>query len=253
MKRSSDKNAFGSVSKFRPLLLTAIICAVMYILTQLVLTPIYTVILSNRVYQTTFLPYVLRLVLSLAEVLTFGLCYSVVIYTAVMRRYRTSAAVCGIYVAASVIRRAAALGVSFMMYGFVDMRDIFNVSLPVAIEAIQIFIVFLATYLSCKSYRQALAVYVARRGSAGELDRPCFERKSPLFIGALTSAVMLATVNVSMRIYSDIGYGAPSGLSEVLVMIAYYLFDVLLGVLLYAVCRTFISILLKRYGDRISQ
>ena len=253
MKHSCNKTADGGVMKFRPLLLIAAICAVMYILTQLVLTPIYTVVLSNRVYQTTFLPYLLKLSLSLAEVLTFGLCYSVLIYTTVTRRYRTAFAVCGIYIAASVIRRIAALGVSFFMYGFVDTRDIFNVSLPVAIEAIQIFIVFWITYLSCRSYKQALSALIAKRGNAGGLDKPGFESKSPLFIGSLASAIMLATVNVSMRIYSDIGYGAPADLSEILVMIAYYLFDILLGVILYAVCRAFISLLLRRYGDRISQ
>ena len=250
MKRFFDK-------KFRPLLLTAVVCAVMYILTQLILTPVYTTVLSNRVYQATLLPYALKLVMSLAEVFTFGLCYSIVIYSAVMRRTRTAAAACGIYVAASVLRRAAALGVSFMMYHFIDKRDVFNVSLPIIIETVQIFTVFLATYLAAKRYRTALADFVSRRGDASHLEalemNSVFDRKNPLLVGTLTSALMLIAVNVAMRIYSDIGYGAPSGASEVFVMIIYYLFDVLLGVILYTVCWITLSKLTAKYGNKISQ
>lgn len=257
MKHSCEKNLCGDVKKFRPLLLTAIVCAVMYIFTQLILTPVYMLIVSDRVYQATLLPYIMDIVMSLAEIFTFGVCYSIVIYSAVMRRTRTAAAVCGIYVAASVLRRGAALGVSFMMYKFIDKRDIFNVSLPIIIETVQVFTVFLATYLAARRYRQALILYSARRGDVGQLDiiemNSVFDRKNPLLVGTLTSAVMLIIVNVSMRIYSDIGYGAPAGISEVLVMIAYYLSDILVGVILYTVCWFTISKLTARYGNRISQ
>ena len=246
-----------SVKKFRPLILTATVCAVMYILTQLILTPIYTTVLSNRVYRDTFLPYVLNIIMDLAEILTFGLCYSIVIYTAVTRRTRTAAAVCGIYVAASVLRRAAALGVSFFMYRFIDKRDIFNVSIPVIIEAIQVFTVLLFTVLAAKRYRTALYNFAARRGNTARLEElkmdSAFDRKNPLLVGSLVSAVMLVIINLSMRIYSDIGYGAPSGASEVLIMIAYYLSDILVGVILYAVCWFTISKLTEKFGSRISQ
>ena len=257
MKHYCKKSAYGETKKFRPLLLTAIVCTVMYIFTQLILTPIYTLILSNKVYQSTVLPYILKLILSFAEILTFGICFSIVIYTAVIHKARTATAVCGIYIAASVIRRAAALGVSFLMYDFIDKRDIFNVSLPIIIEAVQIFTVLLATYLAAKRYRQALHSYVARIGDAEKFERleltSVYDSKNPLLVGTLTSFIMLAIINVSMRIYSDIGYGAPTGASEIFVMIAYYLFDILICVILYTVCWITISKLLSKYGNRISQ
>ncbi len=250
MKRFFDK-------KFRPLLLTALVCAVMYILTQLILTPIYTTVLSNRVYSATILPVILKIVMSFAEILTFGLCYSILIYTAVMRRTRTAAAVCGIYVAASVLRRVAALGVSFMMYHFIDKRDFFNVSIPVIIEALQIFTVFLFTVLAANRYRRALGDFTARRGNASHLEElkmdSVFDRRNPLLVGTLVSAVVLVIVNVSMRIYSDIGYGAPSDVPEILIMIVYYLADVLVGVILYTVCWFALSKLTEKYGSRIYQ
>ena len=63
----------------------AAICAVTYTLIQFILTPLYTIALSDVTVKFTALPTVIHALLSLSEILSFALCYSLVIYTTVTR------------------------------------------------------------------------------------------------------------------------------------------------------------------------
>ena len=61
-----------------------------------------------------------------------------------------------------------------------------------------------------------------------------FSPKNPLHVSALFSGAMISVVNVLQRIVYDVFYGAPMDLSDLLIMIAYYLIDILLGLVIYA-------------------
>ncbi len=233
------------MKKFRPFILMTVFCAVMYIILQLILTPIYTVVLSDITLAMSILPTVIHTLLSLLEIFTFALCYSLVIYTMLVRGAKTAVALCGIYVAASVIRRMGALSVSFFMYGIIDKRDIINVLIPVIIETAQIFSVLLISYLVLKNKKTA-----SRSGSLNVEFTKIFSKENPLMSSALASGILLSVVNIAMRIYSDIGYGAPVGTAEVLVMVAYYTWDICTCVLFYAAAWFIISKLLSVFGSK---
>ena len=241
------------MKKFHPFILMAAICAVTYTLIQFILTPIYTVALSDVTLKFTVLPTLIHTLLSLLEILAFALCYSLVIYTTVTRGTKTALGVVEIYVAAAILRRIGALAISLAMYGFVDKRDFINVLIPVVIETAQIFIILLASHILSNKFMKNNKV-TRNTDDLEEISDIRFTKvyssKNPLMASALVGGIMLASVNVIMRIASDISYGAPQGIAEVLVMIAYYLSDLLVCVVFYAISWIVLSKMLIRYKQK---
>lgn len=243
MKKNS-----GKTGVFHPYIAMAVICAAMYTLIQLILTPIYTVVLSDITLKVTALPTILDILLSVCETLAFALCYSIVIYCAVLKSAKVALGACGIYLAASVIRRVGALGVSLMMYSVIDATDMVNVLIPVMIEAVQIFTVFFVSFSLGKKYRKRTADSSRTPYSCSDIQfTSVYSKANPLMTSALIGGAMLSFVNIAMRIYSDIGYGAPKDLPEVLIMIVYYLSDVLVCAVFYALCWLILSKMLSKY------
>ena len=237
----SNKN-----KKFHPYITMAIVCAVMYVIIQLVLTPVYTsVVLRDYVLRTSPLATVFEVAFSFGEILTFALCYSVVIYCAVFDGLKKALGACGIYLIASVVRRAGALAVSLIMYHSLDFTDIINVTIPVLIEAAQILVVLFCSY----SYGKKRA----DRHSADSYSNTdiqfekVYSKSNPLMKSALAGGIMLSGINVAMRIYRDINYGAPADIAEALIMAVYYLSDVLVLVVFYALSWFTLSKMVSKY------
>lgn len=250
MKKFSNKDTLSDAKTFHPFILMAVFCAITYTVIQLILTPFYTIVLSDITLKTTVLPRILYAMLSLSETFAFALCYSIVIYTAVIKSTKTAIGACGIYVAASVVRRLGALGVSFVMYKYIDKRDIINVLIPIIIEAVQISIVLLSAHLLSKSFKKRHKVARQTNDLCNMDDiqfTKVYSKHNPLMTGAIISGAMLSLVNIAMRIYSDIGYGAPEDAAEILIMIVYYLSDVLICALFYAMAWVILSGMLARY------
>lgn len=247
MKSFSNKDNSFDAKIFHPFILITMYCAIMYTVIQLILTPIYTVVLSDITLKMTVLPRVIYIVLSLAETVTFALCYSIIIYTAIMKSTKTAIGACGIYFAASVVRRIGALLVSLIMYNYIDKRDIINILIPIIIETIQIAIVLISAHFLARSFRK-------NKKGCPRSDDPSikfikvYTPSNPLMTGALIGGIMLSAVNIAMRIYSDIGYGAPDDVAEILVMAVYYISDILICALFYAMSWIILSRMLARYN-----
>jgi hypothetical protein len=64
---------------------------------------------------------------------------------------------------------------------------------------------------------------------------------------ALAGGIMLSGINVAMRIYRDINYGAPADIAEALIMAVYYLSDVLVLVVFYALSWFTLSKMVSKY------
>ena len=75
-----------------------------------------------------------------------------------------------------------------------------------------------------------------------------FSFKNPLAVCALIAGIILSAIKVCMRIGADILYtmefGAPDGIAEIVLMIAYYSSDILVCALVYTlswlILRTFV-------------
>lgn len=243
----------NNTDKVKPRLTMAIFCAIAFSVMELVLTPLYIYLYSDITVSVTVLPNIAEIILELAEIFTFAVCYSLVIYCAVVKGGMSVVSLCSVYVLSTLIRRAVSLGISYLSYGFVEKSDIFNVSVYLAFEIIQITVVALIASLVGQKHRGLIAEKEKAARIIGDSSaipkiefKKIFSKENPLLVCALASGIMLSAVNVGMRIFYDISYGAPSGIDEILTMIVYYLSDVLTAVIFYALSWIILSKTMKK-------
>ncbi|MBO7310324.1 MAG: hypothetical protein J6U86_02895 [Clostridia bacterium] len=229
----------------------------LYLLMEAALTPAYIYICSDITLSSGIVPYLMEALMRIIEIFAFSVCYSAVIFSAINIGAKSTSAICGIYISACLFRRTLSLGISYLSYGFIDNSDIFNISLYLAFEIFQLLIVTLICFVIIK---RKSSIYANEK----EQDLPCSSalfsckskdctRFSCMRISALLVGIMLALVNIFIRIFYDISYGAPDSISEVLVMIAYYLSDVLCGIILYVLTLLNLSKIANSYKNSREQ
>lgn len=249
------KNISAPDTEARPLPLKTIMalsCVAMFTLTTL-LSQLYVVLDSDYLTRNELLLFVINVLnTDLIENVAFAIFYSVIIYCAVLYSTKKLIAVCGIYLGLSALRRAVSVLLTLITFRELD---IVNPLIYLAIEAIQMLLVALISASIGNIYKDSLRSKKKAAIRAGSLYKDTsldfntvFSRKNPLHMCALISGIMLSAINVGMRISADITYtvahGAPEGVAEIILMCAYYLSDVLVVALVYAVSwlilRTFV-------------
>ena len=232
-------------------------CAILFAAITFVLEPISVWTLSDITVSVSIVPDIINIILELAENLAFAVCYSIIIYAAILRSSKAAFALCGVYAIACFVRRLAVLGITYVTYSYIDATDIFNVCAYLLLEvAMALTVVAFSTFLG-KRYRAQLAQKQKAAQALGNLSlveeinfSSVFTKSNPIQCGALFAGVMLSFIKIAMRINHDIKYtkiyGAPDGVGEILTMIVYYTSDILVGVIFYALAWLITSKLLQR-------
>ena len=241
----------------RPLPLKAIMalaCVVMFTLTTL-LSQLYVYLDLFVLPRNEVLLFTINTVnTDLLENIAFAIFYSVMIYCAVIYPTKKLVAVCGIYLGLSIIRRAVSVLLTYITFRELDY---INPLIYLAIEAIQMLIIALISKSIGNTYRETLQSKKKAAQRMGSLYsdsslnfNTVFSSKNPLMLCALNSGIMLSAINVSMRISADITYtlahGAPEGITEIILMIAYYLSDILVLALVYAISWLILRIFVRK-------
>ncbi len=237
---------------------TILSCAIIFAVITFILEPISVLTLSDITVSQTILPRIVAIVLELAETAAFAFCYSVIIFAAVVRSTRSGFAFFGIYAAACLVRRACVLLITFLTYRYIDENDIFGVCAALAFEYIMAFAVSTVAVVLGNRYRDNCKEIQKAARIAGDSSvnlslefTSVFSKKNPLQVAMLTAGIILSAVKLGMRISSDIKYssffGAPTGVGEILIMIVYYLSDILVCAIFYALSWLIITKLQKRY------
>lgn len=234
-------------------IIMALFCAAAFAVMELVLTPIYIALYSDITISVIW-SYIIEILLNLTEIFTFAVCYSLIAYSAVLRTRRNAVTLCLVYVAATFARRATSLLITYFSSGGIDSYDIMNVSIYLIFELVEVTVVAVISLVVgtrhnrelSEKKKAALILNTAINDENTEFSK-IYSKENPLQRILLLAGIMLIAVNVGMRVFYDISYGAPSGISEVLIMAAYYLSDVLKGVVFYAAAYLFTSRLIKKY------
>ena len=222
-----------NIKKYLILFMT-VVCVALYVI-YIALAWLYTETLTNILFMDGWLPFVMRLLLELIDVAVFAGAYFCIIYAFFRMSKKEAWLFPVLYLALALFRRAVSLLVEFLFSGYVGSDDILSLGLYYFLDVIQIFIALvIIIYEVCKSSR-----FINERKKAG-LDAPKFlpltsvlSKNNPLQICSFKLAIMISGIKIVTRIVSDLYYGAPESLAEVLVMLAYYASDLLNGVIFY--------------------
>lgn len=248
-----DKENKLDIKRPRTHIIMALFCAAAFAVMELVLTPIYIALYSDITVGVIW-SYIIEILLNLTEIFTFAVCYSLIAYAAVLRKWRNTVTLCLVYAVATLARRAASLLITYFSSGGIDGYDIRNVGIYLIFELAEVTVVAVIALVIGTRYNRelnekkkaALILNTAINDENTEFSK-IYSKENPLQRILLLAGIMLIAVNVGMRVFYDISYGAPSGVAEVLLMAAYYLSDILKGVVFYAAACFFTSRLIKKY------
>ncbi|MBR2622336.1 MAG: hypothetical protein IKC97_08200 [Clostridia bacterium] len=206
------------------------------------------IISSNILFSGMMLLEITELVYQTIEILAFFFAYAYVIYAIYMGGYRYALRFAIVYAVAISARYVILFALDWIFFGLktedVPVSLLF-VLINVLLELLQYVLVGAIAQINVNAFNKKVAIM--QKGAARLKDTSIVRERlifpyqkmpiknDPLRFSALLTALLMGAIRVIGRISYDIGYGAPADLSDVLWMILYYTFDILIGVACYFV------------------
>ena len=214
----------------------SIVCLSLYVI-YIALAWLYTQISTNVLFIGGWLPFVMRLLLELIDVVVFAGAYFCIIYAFFRLSKKKAWLFPVLYLIFAFVRRGITLLLQFVQTQYIGMDDILSLVLYYSFDVIQLAIVLAVVIYEVRKCRRFINDYK----EAG-LETPeflpfttVFSKNNPLQMSSLKLAVMISGIKIVTRVISDLYYGAPESLAEGLIMIAYYTSDLLNGVIFYTI------------------
>ncbi len=203
-----------------------IICGGLFVLSSVVLKPLYIFFISDVVWSGTFLVNLLEVTLDLFELLAYSASFAVVIYSVLLSddEARGVKVLIAEFMLLAFVRRILDIVMTIILYGALEAIDIVSVLFALAMEFIQIFIVYIIAVSLLK--KEIIAFLPAKK---------IYSKKNALQVSALCAGGILSAVKIVSRIIYDIDYGAPESLIEVCSMVLFYSLDVLVAIISYVI------------------
>ncbi|MBR3894729.1 MAG: hypothetical protein IKJ35_06230 [Clostridia bacterium] len=191
-----------------------------------VCTPLSRFVLSDVLLSGTMLPLFLDALLLICNYLFYWIAFAFLVFALIRRDLRSCKPMLAVYAAAVVFRYLANQIADFCVVGFPPINDFFSLYLPyclldVLFDFLQMGIVVWVT----------LALKSGANNPNGILESEMpltklWDWKKRSLRAVFCAAAVPAAVRLLSRIRYDIWYGIPRGMSDLLWMIAAYLFDV---------------------------
>ncbi len=226
------KHYIGFMAAAIALLYTATVC----------LGIVYSSVSNNIVYMNSFLMYVIEIGLQILDIAIYSVAFSFFVYATHRYTLRGALPFFGIYVGLTALRRVASLLLELLLSGAIGADDVSSVIIYFLLDFLTCGIVVAIAAYEFKKFGRYLTEWKRIQRDLGNDPTPpalcpfekVFSKKNPLQVCALKVGVLLSAVKIISRIIFDLYIGAPTGISDLLIMIIYYLSDILIGVIVYA-------------------
>ncbi len=225
----------------RTLILSA---AILFSLTSFVLAPIYTYVCSDIVFAVTVIPEIIDVLISILDIMAYAVCFSTIIYSFFKFSPKESVHLCVTYCAAVFLKYTANIIVTLISNGTIESADIIYVLIYFVLDLLLFTLVALFSGSFVKKYYKKKSITDkanSRLGIETSTKREeifnsgkIFSKQNPLQCSALASAVILSAARIFSRLRFDIYVGAPQSFTDGMWMAVYYLSDILIIPIVYA-------------------
>ena len=231
--------------------------AALYI-ASLVLGFVYSTVSNNIVYMYSALMYVLEIGLELLDIALYATAFAFFVFAAQRYGLRSSVSFFVSYVALTAAHRLLSLVLELLMAGAIGADDFVSVGVYFALDMLTFGAVLAIVAYELEKYGKYLIEWKKVQRDLGQNELPpalypfqkLFNRGNPLQVCALKIGILLSSAKILSRIIFDLYYGAPTSLSETLIMVIYYLSDILIGVLVYATMLWIFALLYKKKANK---
>ena len=190
--------------------------------------------------------------MDLMDIIAFSVPYALIIFSTLLISKRVARNVALIYCGIFLLQIPARILMNIPVNGSVGSIeqitvDVIYLLVYFLLYVVQLLIVYLFATTDCNKYMRRIAALNKKRTKHGgpardTEDLPCvlplsglYRPFNPLQHSALKMGILILAVRVLTRVINDISYGLPQSLGEVLIMLAYYLSDIIYGVIAYFV------------------
>ncbi len=219
--------------------------AILFSLISFVLSPLYTYTCSDVLYAVTALPEIIEIVIDITEVVAYAVCFATIIYSIFKFSLGSSVKLMVTYCAAVFLKYTANLIISFIWDGAVSTPDFVYVFVYFALDAVILLTIVAFSSSFIRKYHEKRTVTKKSNNTLGKatpsIQEELFDGKkifilsNPLHRSALAAGIVLSAIKIVTRILFDISLGAPTSVSDTLWMITYYVSDILIAIIVYAI------------------
>ena len=202
---------------------------------------------NNIILFQSILPDLIDIVRELTEIFVWTLALTLISYAIFFRlSKRVTVRLCSLLTALLILHRIFELSVILIVQRVLDFSDdILGNIFYLLGDLLLVLIACLLISSTAKGYYRKKAIKNKAKSLFGHDEsltlthedfypfQKIFDKTNPLQLCLCKIAILFSATKILSRLIFDIGIGAPKGFGEFLIMVAYYLSDVLFGIVFY--------------------
>ena len=231
--------------------LMLIFCLAPVIINSAILSPIYTVMNADVSFPTWALIAVDYL-MDILDIIAFSVPYALIIFSSLLLGKRSARYIVLLYTVFFFLQIPVKILMNIPVNGSIGsvdqiITDVVYLSVYYLLFMLQLLIVYLFAATDSRKYMQHLELMKSKKkkGRSSADEDPSSEfvfpftkfysYVNPLQRSALKMGILISAIKIFARILNDVSYGLPKSFGEVMVMIVYYLSDVIYGIAAYVI------------------
>ena len=246
--------------KSRLFIFLSLLCLLPVLLNTLLIVPIYASLESNVLYQGSVTSVIIKYLQDFFDLCAFSASYALLIFSALLLEKKQTATVVIFYSITFVLQIPLKILINALIYGSLGndleiVMDAVYLSVYFGLQMLQLLAVYIITSIDAGKFK----LYAASLNDPKIKSRieekkilpfpKLIDWNNPLGRSAIKMSALILAIKLITRVINDISYGAPESLGEVLIMVVYYLSDVIYGAVAY-----FIAIfVISRFYDSVKE
>ena len=231
------------------------------ILNNLIIIPIYATLEADVVYSGSLLTIVIKYLQDFFDLFAFSSAYALIIFSALLLDGKRSRFIALFYAITYLLVIPVKMLMNVVIYGSLGSTsqiiiDAIYLGVYFVLYLIQLLVVYIFAATDSSRYISSLEAFRASkrdktRQRAENIGRVLPFSKfidwyNPLQRSAIKMSALITAIKVGTRIINDVSVGAPESFGEVMIMVVYYLSDLIYGAVAYIVAIFIISLFFER-------
>ena len=256
----TDLNNKKRVSKMTWLFM-ALFFLLPLILNNLVIIPIYATLEANVAYSGSLLTIVIKYLQDFFDLFAFSSAYALIIFSALLLDGKRSRFIAIFYALTYLFIIPVKMLMNVVIYGSLGntsqiIIDVIYLGVYFVLYLIQLLVVYIFAATDSSRYISSLeSLRASKRDKARQRAENIgsvlpfskfIDWYNPLQRSAIKMSALITAIKVGTRIINDVSVGAPESFGEVMIMVVYYLSDLIYGAVAYIVAIFVISLFFER-------
>ena len=231
------------------------------IINYLVIIPIYATLKADVAYSGSLLTIVIKYLKDFFDLFAFSSAYALIIFSALLLDGKRTRFIALFYVITYLLFIPVKLLIDVVIYGSLGNTSeiiikVIALGVYFVLSLLQLLVVYIfaatdsSRYLSSiEALKNSKRIKLREKAEQQEGVLPfskLFDWYNPLQRSAIKMGALITAIKVGTRIVNDISIGAPESFGEVMIMVVYYLSDLIYGAIAYFVAVFIINLLFER-------